>query len=70
MIAPATCPWWRRWYHKRQRNYDRRFMWVSLSDRATGDRLARAWGYFISQPGQGHWRCACGAKQTPRELEL
>jgi hypothetical protein len=57
----VTCGW-RRWWHRRLRTVDLDVFWPTLLDRAESVAEARvAWDVFIRQPGQEHWRCACGA---------
>jgi hypothetical protein len=65
----APCPWWRRWWHRRQRRLDRAVIWPALRARAAArypdDEEAavlsalRGWAVFIQLPGQAHWACAC-----------
>ena len=68
----TPCPWWRAWAHRRRRRRDREAMWTVLrrnagvrhpddEEAAALDALT-AWGIFITEAGQEHWRCACAAE--------
>jgi len=70
----ASCPWWVRWSHRRQRQADRDVLWPAL--RAAADRQSpddaehavflalRAWAAHITRPDQRHWGCACAAEDS------
>lgn len=32
--TPKKCPWWKRWWHRRQRNADRLVLFPAIRDRA------------------------------------
>lgn len=63
-----TCPWWIRWWHRRLRKFDERFLLTSLvkaslryGDTADSPIVTAAWEKFKSEEGQEHWRCRCAA---------
>jgi hypothetical protein len=65
----ATCPWWIRWWHRRQRQADRAFIVPLLVGAARAETDAgAAFRIFIAQPGQEHWWCPCGEGER-REVE-
>jgi hypothetical protein len=60
-MTSETCPWWVRWWHRRQRTIDLEMIWRSLYARADTIEEARvAWEVFVQQDAQWHWRCPCG----------
>ena len=54
------CPWWIRWYHRRLRRADRRFIYGAIVGSGQSEQtVERAWMHFITSPGQEHWHCPC-----------
>ncbi|HUC40859.1 MAG TPA: hypothetical protein VMR92_08510 [Gemmatimonadales bacterium] len=56
-----TCPWWSRWWHRRQRKIDALTVIQALVERAPPGKLLQALDLFWSLEGQEHWRCPCAA---------
>jgi len=54
------CPWYRRWYHQRQRCADTAFYAQLVAKSPTMHEARRAWDLFLELPGQEHWSCPCG----------
>lgn len=61
-------------WHERMREMDRAYLVPSLIAAArqrhrpapvTHDDVIMAFRVFTLQPGQGHWRCACGREAEP-----
>jgi len=66
-MDPATCAWWKRWYHRRLRRADRQFMQLCFPYN-TAHEKAEIFQFLNDCPGQDHWWCACGAAER-RQLE-
>lgn len=72
---PASCGMLRRWWHRRQRAADLRFMIPllvgSVSEEGTDDQERRrlALTAFLVQRGQEHWHCACGIPERTQLME-
>ena len=69
-----TCKWWNRWYHRKLRRLDRRFMAQSLwnaitkyNDGTPVETFEKMWDQFIHEPGQEHWQCDCAKKELQAE---
>lgn len=64
-IATTACPWWIRWWHRRKRIADVRFMLPAIRQAAAvhapddPQAVDKAWIVFVYSPGQEHWHCPC-----------
>lgn len=70
-----NCPWYVRWWHRRLRRLDARFIFPALYQ-AVGMRrpaaslteidayVMRAWELHKELPGQEHWRCLCARRES------
>jgi len=75
----ATCPWYRRWFHRRFRRTDQQFMIPAILQAAKNKPvterdpyiLIRVFSKFCHQRGQEHWLCPCAYEDRARvELDL
>lgn len=62
-MSDEHCSWWIRWYHRRLREADRRFMIPLLLGQVAEDdtdRRIKLFALFSTDRGQEHWQCPCG----------
>lgn len=66
----ATCPWWKRWWHRRKRWTDTRTLFVALTEsaRRKGSRYTpqQLIDHAKSMTGFEHWRCPCAKADLAR----
>lgn len=71
-----NCPWYIRWWHRRLRRLDEKFMFRAIVAAAEQTRFApmvkeqhirAAWDMFKMGLGQEHWRCNCAIVEKGEE---
>lgn len=63
-MMERKCHWYIRWWHKRLRSLDQKFMLPKLSNFPS-----EIWLAFTEKEGQEHWHCNC-AEGLATEIAL